>query len=288
MDTLSAQTTAHVIPPLFGPDPSISSDFHVHGVQSIVDDRDGSTYVWMLNGNVNGGESTQRLALLVPGGTDQWFEFAIPRTVDRSSHLLFTAFDDNETPGIPEDDRLLFADSGFGFRTNGDGIVAVMEVGEIIRGVQQGLDLTLLRPEVHSIRIPKLPGANKNTAFSGPNQLFVDRGGTTYLVDPQSGVARLRLDDFIGGTATTANATVSTQSMTPQRTRITLQEWATTTTVLDAKLNDIAGDDPARSLDRSQMEGVDQYEVAEVALRRGSGEGPFRGASMPPIRCTGH
>ncbi|WP_442509308.1 Ig-like domain-containing protein [Novipirellula sp. SH528] len=279
LNTMSAKTTAHVIPKSFGADTSTSTDFHVHGVQAIVDDRDGATYVWMLNGNTKGGETTQRLALLVPGETtDQWFEFAIPRRTTGGSHLLFTAFDDNETPGIPEDDRLVFTDSGFSFTSSGDGILATMDVGEIIRAIQEGRDVSALTPEVRSIQIPKIPGAASGSTFSAPNQVFVDRGGTTFVIDPQGGVARLNLDDFNGTEVFTTKATASAKTITPQQKRITLQEAATSTTIVNSKLDLISGTDPARSQDRSQMDGVDQYEVAAEALRRGNGEGPFRGA----------
>ncbi len=279
LDTMSAKTTAHVIPKSFGSDKSTSADFHVHGVQAIVDDRDGSTYVWMLNGNERGGEAIQRLALLVPGdNNDQWYEFAIPRSTDGGAHLLFTAFDDNETPGIPEDDQLIFTDSGFGFTSSGDGIVATMDVSEIIRTIQRGGDPSALSPQVRSIQIPKIPGAASGSTFSAPNQVFVDRGGTTFVIDPQGGLARVNLNDFSGAGVFTTNATVSAQSVVPQHTRITLQEAATTTTIVNAKLDPISGSDPTRSQDRSQMDGVDQYEVASEALRRGNGQGPFRGA----------
>ncbi|WP_442509309.1 dockerin type I domain-containing protein [Novipirellula sp. SH528] len=279
LNTQSAIATAHVIPKEFGSDTKISTDFHVHGVQSIVDERNGSTYVWMLNGDVKGGESTQRLALLIPGETDQWYQFAIKRSVpDSAAHLLFTAFDDNETPGIPEDDRLVFTDSGFNFRTSGDGIVATMNVGEIIRAVQEGRDVTQISPKVRSIQIQKIPGAVANSTFSGPNQTFVDRSGTTFVIDPQGGVARLNLDEFNESQLFTADAMVSHESQTPQHTRIMLDEATTTSTFLKAKVDGLPGTDPARSLDRSQMDGVDQYEVAAEALRRGNGEGPFRGA----------
>ncbi len=287
LDGLTGRAIAHVVPQSFGPDKTLVNDFQLHGIQTVVDERDRTTYVWMVDGGDRSGDSVERLALLIPGESDNWFEFAIPRVASGLSHMLFTAFDDNETPGIPDDDKLIFTDTGFGFTGSGDGIVGSIDIGLIVRELRQGNDVSTMKPQVHVVQVPTLPGTNSTDSNAAPIQSFVDRGGTAFFVDPQGGLARLALNESFppttgaltnGALATTVLATVATVVGTPQSTQITVQETPTLLTQLDVKPDPISGSDPARALDRSQATGIDQYEVAVEALRRDTGEGPFRGA----------
>ncbi len=267
-------------------------DFHVHGIQVVVDQRNGESYVWMTDGNTG---STGRVVLLRPGSPvtlankngrsqDQWFEWIFDEAlkdsagaVTKNSQPLFLALDDNETPGIPEDDRLMFPDGGT--LNNSTGLIRILEANALIREL---VDLaptslyskTLPTSPLLTTEIPKIPGAQSKNTQSVPNQASVDRAGTVYFSDGLGSVGRLSFDD--------KNLKIKSSIQAPVRsykTTFQIEPFAFSTRTTPGQLGFVAetrvvsGD--AITKDRSQASGVDQYEIAEPS-HRGRGEGAFR------------
>ena len=356
------------------PNSFAEGDFLVHGVQTVVDERTGEAYTWMVNEGIRrppqdenfartahvallkttetvlleatnrGSPGLRVTAPVAPGtdvvlnqgglneeivnvvssaedderggyllrldrllsndhspfekllGPDQWFEWNIDDgdLQRRAAHLLFTALDDNETPGIPEDDFLVFTDPGFLFTraSSATGLIRILDTREVVAALQAGQSPHGMTSRVNSVQVPKLPGANKNTQFSGPNQAFVDREGTIFAADPQSGVMRLNMDDFTfvpadvppdpdePATYFTAAVSAVYDEAPPQTAAIEMTPAPVPGQSLMVTVDDVATSlDPARTDDRSQLAGVDQYEVAAKSIRRpGEGQGTFRGA----------
>ncbi len=267
-----------------------TESFHVHGVQVIVDDSTGQQYVYFLDANTDGsrGKNTG-VGLLVPGGADgtnpidRWFRWdALPAENDnsnRNSHLLFTAIDDNETPGIPNDDRLIFTDPGRQFPVNGKGVVTLFEMNSLITAIQKDTKIPSLSGK--QIVVSKLPGT-ASTKESGANQAFIDRQGTIFAVDPQGGAIRFSFDEAVDVTETTAPSKVTEAQNSPLIGELTFDPVALPHPIEIHTIQD--GDDElsngiARLIDRSSQDGIDHYEVAVVPERRTlGGAGPFRGA----------
>ncbi len=312
--------------------------FRIHGVQVVVDQRTGQQYVYAVDAgdkddrNNNSGDmdagTTGRLALLIPGSLvdpavpgsvdreDTWFVWNFDPGLDfendgvldnvyRDAHVLFTAIDDNETPGIPEDDFVILGDPGPKFVQSdsaGDGIIRKIDVGSFVGQLLDSNDLPTILPEtsfseVLSVQIPSLPGAQGLRA--APIQMFVDREGTLFASDPQGGVIRLNIDAF-------EDSAIDPESLPQNGTQLGtdvptkfMAQINRFSRALDGETMIDMGDGiplqptqltatrdlsvtPGFTQDRSVTEGVDQYIVAAETEREqnksGGGQGPFRGA----------
>lgn len=235
LNSTSGRIIVHPLPEGLAHRAGASLDFDVHGIQVVVDERSGQQYVYLVDANPSG-----RMALLLPAADenpgdpgsdavpDRWFEWNFDPALDfeqpplnatgaeqpqyRVAHALFTAIDDNETPGIPEDDRIILGDTGRSFRFTGNGVLRRIDVGSFIRNLQTvkpGLERTpIIRTTdlptggeslVETIRVTKIDGAPGR--YSAPIQTFVDRAGTIFAVDGQGGVMRVNFDEVHGTSA---------------------------------------------------------------------------------------
>lgn len=273
----------HQIPVALG----LGDSFHVHGIQVVVDERNADQYVYFLNANQKfSGINQSVLGMLRPAdksdpnSTDQWFSWTIsaPSVNSGESHLLFTALDDNETPGIPEDDKAVFSNPGFAFENNGLGIIAQVDVGNVISASRAGQGIPQASPARY-VEIDKLPGTDTNK--SAPNQTFVDRQGTIFAVDPQSGVIRFDFADAGEVHSLVSNVKNQIDSQHPLSDSIEMSNvYIPDPIIVDTVFaeDSLLSLNDTRLLDRSINDGVDHYEVGTTPERRTSGFGPFRGA----------
>ena len=267
-------------------------DFKIHGIQVVVDRRNGESYVWLADGNT---ASTGRVVLLRPGSPvtnankdgrsqDQWFEWIFDDAMKDSSGIvvtnsqpLFLSLDDNETPGIPEDDRIIIPDGGT--LNSSTGLIRILDANALISELVNQPPASLFskalpKSPLLTTEIPKIPGAQSRLTQSVPNQSSVDRLGTIYFSDALGSVGRFSFDDKNLKLKNSIQAPIRSYTNSFQvepiafstRTKPNLLEFV-------AETRSVAGD--AITKDRSQASGVDQYEVAQPS-HRGRGEGAFR------------
>ncbi len=267
-------------------------DFKIHGIQVVVDRRNGESYVWLADGNT---ASTGRVVLLRPGSPvtnankdgrsqDQWFEWIFDDAMKDSSgnvvinsQPLFLSLDDNETPGIPEDDRIIIPDGGT--LNSSTGLIRILDANALISELVTQPPASLFskalpKSPLLTTDIPKIPGAQSRLTQSVPNQSSVDRLGTIYFSDALGSVGRFSFDDKNLKLKNSIQAPIRSYTNSFQvepiafstRTKPNLLEFV-------AETRSVAGD--AITKDRSQASGVDQYEVAQPS-HRGRGEGAFR------------
>ena len=113
--TLKPTVTIYDVPR----DIAAGGQFQPHGLEVVVDERTGEQYVWMI---AEGG--TGQVALLRPGAgscpteancekpNDLWLTWTGMPGDFVSKRGTFVKIDDNETPGIPDDDKVLCGLSG--------------------------------------------------------------------------------------------------------------------------------------------------------------------------------
>ncbi len=297
LNSTSGSVVVHPLPHDLGTTGNFSKDFEVHGIQVVVDQRTNEPYVWFTDGNP---ASTGRIALLRPGShanllggsraKDQWFEWNIDAaliaegrlnttTGVATAHPLFLALDDNETPGIPEDDRIIIPDGGALGRNGSAGAVRILDASQFLQtlvatpasAMVNENNLVKTSP-ISSTLIPKIPGAQNDTALSVPNQASVDRGGTIYFSDSLGSIGRLNFDDQTLA-RTTIQAPIKTFTTDFLVLPISMTSSVPAAYSFMAEQRSFSG--PAHTDDRSQTDGVDQYEVAEPS-HRGRGDGAFR------------
>ena len=109
-NTQEATVTIHPVPPTIAQMPGDShaqtpgdTNFHPHGVETVVDEQTGETFVWLIP---EGGSGRIALLRIDPShpGQDRWLSWDTPA---KGSRGTFTKIDDNETPGDPYDDRVV-------------------------------------------------------------------------------------------------------------------------------------------------------------------------------------
>jgi hypothetical protein len=273
-----------------------SLDFRVHGLEIVVDERNGERFVYLSDASA--ANSPGRIVLLKPGAIakgaqpatkDQWFEWnldpvliaegRLSATEAPDAHMLFIAIDDRETPGIPEDDRIVVGDSGQ--PRNPEGAIRFLEAGNLIRALQNGGTIPNAS-RIDSVRIPGIPGAD--LPWAATVQTFVDREGQTFFLDAVRGVGRLHLDDSNlerGETLANFDASI-THLISDELNPVFDIAMTATSGGLTSVVRSVVGVDltgPVYSDDQSQLTGVDQYEVAAEVIRgRNGNEGVFRGA----------
>ena len=214
LDPTDRQATVipHVIPDELSA--GFDEDFVPHGVDVVIDERNGDAYVWLIS---EGG--TGRVALLRPefheDGRDSWVTWDMNDDFERSRGT-FLKIDDGETPGIPDDDTIIGtfpvvrpeisnvsgsgggAGHSHGSRNPGGspsnlvGVLQVFDPGSVI------LDPTDVSEPgaVRVYELPQIPGApNRGENLAAVNQPFVDREGTVYYADRTGGIGRLSPDD---------------------------------------------------------------------------------------------
>lgn len=257
-----------------------SGHFHIHGIKASVDERTGRQYIYFVEqgerarSGSNGGSDTV-VAMLVPADAnnkqDKWFSWTIKSEVTGGSQPLFVEIDDNETPGRPEDDRLILTDSGM-VSGSGRGLVERLDIGNVIKEVQaaeQG-NRTVLPPassDVTFLQVSKIPGAD--TTAAGGIQAFADRHGTMYVADSHGGVIRVAIDEAAGQQH--GKADVRTVETTPTSFPLSFSNPVEVTpliiraTITEQTQFDLSGDD-----------GVDHYFVGADEERLDIGLGGFR------------
>ncbi|EMI20349.1 hypothetical protein RMSM_02727 [Rhodopirellula maiorica SM1] len=297
-----ADLTIHPLPPELSGDSD--QPFNPHAFQVVVDDRIGkdenNQWVWAIDVAGSG-----RIALLRPGvgpgGTDAWttWDFA-PANVSGT----FVQVDDNETPGIPEDDSIIATFPVSTVPTNGGGGGGGGGGGKpasavATAGVVQHFSLAAPRSpltsaaKVKTWTFPKIPGSVAGITNAGVIQPFVDRGGEVFISDRFGSVIRFDPQEFQTDiesffSSDSSVAAVSIAPATPisvgriEPTSITpFNENVVQSFTLDnAKIVDHLSS--AHQLDRSIRTGVDQYELAGTNATNifldSRGPGAFRAA----------
>ena len=280
----------HVLPDEFQSDGG--QDFDPHGLKVVVDERTGERYVWFLS---EGG--TGRIGLLRPGfkddGSDAWVTFAVDSQFE-NARGTFVEIDDGETPGIPDDDVIIgtFAvarssgGSGGGGGKNLNpattlGVVQIITPGSLASDPTEDPNNPTVPPSAKFFEIPAIPGAPVDLAAI--NQPYIDRSGRVYFIDRTGSVGRFRPDELaeVSGVdpvqpIVAFTAPLNTESLTPEvldlagKRRI-ISDPVPISTLLD----------PARQEDRSFVDGLDLYEVAQenAGIKNASqGRGAFRGS----------
>ena len=225
--------------------------------------------------------------------SDTWYEFnsdealaaetvtrpdpAVKTRLDlKDAHLLFITVDDNETPGIPEDDRIIVGDSR---PTSPEGVIRILDASNVIKSLQAGTTIpTSTTSPVQSIRVPNIPGASGE--FAATSQTFVDREGNVFFIDTSGGVGRFRPDDPLldsGKTAPQIQAKIATfpgSPVTVSSLAMTRIAGALVPVMVHPVANMLTTD--TNTLDRSPATGIDEYELAVTAQRGRNGKaGPF-------------
>lgn len=288
----SGQAIVHQIPKTLNPETDPEKPFLVHGVQAVVDENTGQQFVYFLDGNQRGGSTNTIVGMLAPGipatttdsGTpDRWYSWNVPTLGDGIPHLLFTAIDDNETPGLPNDDSLVFTDPGFVFTGTGKGIFARVGVHNVVDAIQNPAKYPVFPTEsdVQFTIVNNIPGTT--TAESGPNQSFVDRAGTIFAVDPQGSAIRFNFDDLELASAAimdVAQITRLEDRKAPLSASITMTQVTTFSSIpiVDTVINQSPQLMDVFFEDAATNDFVDQYELAAIPERRTNGFGAFRGA----------
>lgn len=280
----------HVLPDEFQSDSG--RDFDPHGLKVVVDERTGERYVWFLS---EGG--TGRIGLLRPGfrddGSDAWVTFAVDSQF-ANARGTFVEIDDGETPGIPDDDVIVgtFAvarrsgGSGGGGGKNLNpattlGVVQVISPGSLANDPTEDPNNPTTPPSAKFFEIPAIPGAPVDLA--AVNQPYIDRSGRVYFIDRTGAVGRFRSDELAEVSGVDAvqpivafTAPLNTESLTPEVLDLAGQRRIISDPVAISTLLD-----PARQEDRSFVEGLDLYEVAQenAGIRNADqGRGAFRGS----------
>lgn len=293
LDSRSAKVIVHRLPEDLDVDSAIESDadrhFHVHGLDVIVDDETGETYVWIVD-----VEGTGRVGLLRPAngpdGQDSWVTWDLPdgvlgndgEVVDMENvRAAFVKVDDNESPGDPRDDRIVFMSpvqrdprvSG-----NTAGLVHVFDPG-----INTADPTSFTQGQLRTYQLPAQPGAATNTGLAAVNQPFVDREGSIIWVDRLSGAGRLDLESL------EQISDAQLDPLTGFASDIFMFDVAgpTETFVVAPQLAQVDEasmriETVGRTADFSNARGVDQYFATSLVTQEGpsgsSGAGPFRGA----------
>jgi hypothetical protein len=291
LDRRSPQVIVHQLPEELGDRGADNFGFDVHGLSIVVDQRTAERYVYFSD-----AAATGRVGLLRPGRPfkpatdttpaqpatlDAWFEWQVDeafyggegRSLD--GHSLFLAIDDSETPGIPEDDKVVFADSG---RPNAPrGAVRVLDPVNVITHVRANPTLPLplgTQSQVDTIRTTKLPGSIANQKFAGAIQALIDREGNISFADALGGIGRFHPDDPNLARPDVLKslpvAVVSVAGTAPIDRPVTMT--ATPAILTPVIISDVLPLTAAvNSTDGSQSVGIDQYELAAANIRTPGG-----------------
>lgn len=265
---------------------------HPHGLTVAVSEVTGETFVWITE------LKTGRIVLLRPGsgqnGEDQWAEFDVNDFLDletgdpdildgiaRTGHALFVAIDNNETPGIPEDDKIIVSDPGDRRAATSQadglrGIIRVLDPGEFLSSPD-----TVTTATIRSWTVPQIPGESATENFAGTNQSFLDREGILYFIDRTSGVGRF---DPAEDSAIVSERTVSIDRYTSTPSASFELDPAAERDAADIRTDYtlqaapvVAQNVTDNTIDHSPITGLDQYEVALPGLRRPDDRASFRG-----------
>lgn len=290
IDATSARVVVHDLPPgllegVEGFDHMAHDAYDGHALKVIIDDKTGETYVWLSADGGTMESATGRTTLMRPragaNGEDVWVTWDLPPMAAdglalENSRVPFVEVDDNDTPGDPRDDRVVWVSpvpEREGTPT-GDtrGLVFVFEPG-LNPDDPTNFDNSSLRV----YRIPAQAGVNKD--FAATQQAYVDRDGGVYWIDRLGGIGRIDLDDaelaFVSppGSFTQMNVTpagTTTETFVPTDTS-------------PAPANPIVGFATLAKqyvgADLSSAPGVDQYQVIGINQigGPGMGSGPLRG-----------
>ena len=301
LDSHSGSIIMHNLPEKLGDTGNQAIAFRPHGLQVIVDNRTGTPYVLMSDGDANNGSA--RVVLLQPGkaGTldDQWKEWNFNDLLTAEGNTktpptgatLFLSVDDNETPGKPEDDRLIAASPG-ALQRGAGGIMRVLDLSTIL-GPLVAADLARFNGKtvppislpttapVTSYRLPSIPGSTQT--FASNQVPFVDRGGNVFFVDALGGVGRFNINDPNTDFVTDllkpkTNVQLSDFSSKPSKGDLSFSSTRVKLVPLEFAAKPVI-ESPVKA-DRSPTTGIDHYEVAMgVTAAQGglSGRGLFRG-----------
>lgn len=292
----------HVVPSVMNFGGDSGESFDPHGIEIIVDERTGEKYVWLIS---EGGSG--RIALLrphleeddAPGSNDDidddvWITWDIDS--GEGNRGTFLKVDNNETPGIPEDD-VIIGTVPVGVGTNPKafaGVLQVLDPGSVAMDPNDLSEPATLR----TFSIDQIPGGAADLAAI--NQPYLDREGNVYFIDRVGSVGRV---DRNGMTPVTVPDLVLTAivvkpdpsmgidtSPLPEFTFLDPAVFGSNTgrvQVFDATpfLTDmglvappVELDDVTHQTDRSQTAGLDLYEVANTGPGvSAKGRGAFRG-----------
>ena len=266
LDSAAATLTVHPLPADLIPSTSsvvkngAVNQIGPHGIDTVVDDATGQTTLYFTM--IGNGHILRLVPGNGPGGAgDQWTDYNVGQALGPGDpnlgSPLFTTIDNLETPDLPADDRVFWADPGGGPGPNAKNVIRALDPNT-------GLITTW--------EIPAPPGGNSTAQ---PNQVYVDREGNVFYIDRQYGFGRL---DAASGLTATLDGTTPVQmkpETTPTSASIALNNPVVYNlgTIPSQKLIvDSAGSTP----NQSTTTGLNQYDVLGV-VSNGKGQGPFRG-----------
>lgn len=258
--------------------------FHPHAFQVVVDDRipkkDGNQWVWAIDIAGSG-----RIALLRPGvgpgGTDLWSTWDVGQFKNAAGS--FVQFDDNETPGIPEDDAIIATfpvAAGTGSKpdneTATEGVVHRFSLKDPSNPLES-------EAHIQTWVVPKIPGSLASSTTAAVIQPFVDRSGQIFVADRYGSVTRFDPHDPVLQQSNiyhkmTSPALDIAPAMPIIVGRIEPTERQTIT-ASEKLVEPLDRRDDAFAVDRASLSGLDQYEISGSDPNIPSrGRGLFRGA----------
>ena len=295
IDSATARVKVHTMPPGMLTGEGVSGDhsaFHGHAQKVVVDDQTGEQYVWIAS---VGGKG--QVALLRPGagenGEDVWTTWDVPSTAGlttQQSRVPFVEIDDNESPGDPTDDRIIFVAPVSGAEGAQGGVVGIVQI--LDPGLIPGDPTAAATATLKTYQIKGL-----TQAFAATNQPYLDREGGIYWIDRLSGVGRI---DPGPATEISLNgddgvAVSSRILLSDVRDSFFIDEERDSNGIpIETRVSPVIGfaalDKSEAFLNEGTQDGVNQYRVVgsnPIAVddipnglmgARGQGVGPFRGA----------
>lgn len=273
--------------------------FQPHGLEVIVDERTGEQYVWMIS---EGGSG--HIVLLRPEagpeGNDLWITWTgMPSEVDEHRGT-FVKIDDNETPGIPDDDKVIgtfpvartkTANPGNqgGSPATTAGLAFILDPGDLGAGAAESSE----QATAITVQIPKHPTSSTGSA-SAINQPFVSREGIVYFVDRLGSVGRIDPDgDFASAPFVSRDNLTTWVFPEPGQNSYDATSIEIDPSDLIVKLHRVSPETETTvprhiplaegpTTDFSTVDGVDQYLLmgpSAAISGRDKGQGAFRGAT---------
>ena len=282
IDAIAARITVFDIPDALTED--LNDPFEAHALDVVVDDKTGEEYVWLVSVGGSG-----RLALLRPGagpaGKDVWTTWEMPSDSPEfddfvNVRLPFAEVDDNETPGDPRDDRVIFVGPNAQGITKTRGLIFAFDPG-----INPDNPMSFRNQKLKAFEIPLVPG--QTGSKSAPNQPFVDRAGHVFYVDRLGSVGRFDPDSLTPSFNQAVLTPVSVLTTPPAENAIDPSD-----TVAVGSNENPAGPiaitveyltpiSAGLQLNRSTLPGADQFELAAPSGETDDstrGQGAFRGA----------
>lgn len=257
-------------------------DVGPHGIDTVVDDRTGhNTQPYVYFGILGSG----RVGLLIPkngaNGSDHWVSWDV--TQGAVGNPLFVTIDNNETPGTPEDDRILLGDPGSSQTSKQSSAIRILTPGAVLSNPILNPGDVLLNPKVLSSMVQSFEVPSITSGKAQPNQVYVDREGNAFFIDRRSGVGRL--SSSFGPVSSGMNARVdlgtplTPQSIDPASALLDPKVQPAAPQTVSLSPQTLPGPSSQQEPDLQPLAGLDQYMLASAATPGGPNglAGPLRG-----------